>query len=227
MDSRLRGNDGWSLRARNYASFIQGGSAGRPVWNSQCWVDGPLTASGVPSWRSAAEPAKVDVRHVRYPRSAWKSPSRRCRFARKTPPAGRQPDETVPCAGSGALSQAAALPDRYQQEFLHSDLQQPKSTTGKPLVTIDHLIRSNSAPRVAPGRFIHRVSSPFQAIMRWGSSGSNPKPRLQCGRHGRRSGTVRLRTPWWPSVALVISGPAICEGRDNRSVSSLANRTTT
>jgi hypothetical protein len=31
----LRRNDGWKLRATNCASFIQGGSARRPVRNSQ------------------------------------------------------------------------------------------------------------------------------------------------------------------------------------------------
>ena len=35
LDSRLRGNDGWKLRATNCASLIQGGSARRPVRNSQ------------------------------------------------------------------------------------------------------------------------------------------------------------------------------------------------
>ena len=35
---------------RSGGSFIKGGSAARPVTNSQCWVDGPLTALDVPSW---------------------------------------------------------------------------------------------------------------------------------------------------------------------------------
>jgi hypothetical protein len=46
-----------------YAAWEVSPRAGRPkpVNNSQCWVDGPLTASDVPSWGRKQRPATETV----------------------------------------------------------------------------------------------------------------------------------------------------------------------